>query len=198
MESSVSFLIVDDDPLVRRALRVVLNKYGRCEEASSFASGRNMLQGRWSGLLFDVYLGDGSGLDLLRFARGAGTIVPAVLFSGRITPTMVNQTSLLGARLLAKPFSLEHLSTFLADVFQPMQSKARTARLTDQAQRRWSLSYRECELVRAAIDGRKRADVISRAQISVNTYKTQVRALLAKTGHATLSELAIALLNEAE
>jgi ActR/RegA family two-component response regulator len=66
-----SFLIVDDNSLVRRALERVFSRYGSCHGAESHADAERQMVAvsAWDGFVIDVKLGDGSGLDLLAKAR---------------------------------------------------------------------------------------------------------------------------------
>jgi DNA-binding NarL/FixJ family response regulator len=57
---------------------------------------------------------------------------------------------------------------------------------------RYRLSNAEVEVLRCAVAGKNRADIARDRSVSTNTVKTQIRALLAKSGHATLHDLVIA------
>ena len=57
MGAALSFLIVDDEPLVQRALSSVLKRYGACSAAPSARSAEFELSRSWDGLLLDVRLG---------------------------------------------------------------------------------------------------------------------------------------------
>ena len=94
MGAQASFLIVDDEPLVRRALVRVFHRYGVCTEASSAADAAELITNgaTWSGFVIDVRLGDGSGLDVLASARRFHN-APALVLSASVDRDTVNRAA---------------------------------------------------------------------------------------------------------
>lgn len=191
----LSFLIVDDEPLVQRALASVLRRYGDCSATPSAREAQSKLGQSWDGLLLDVRLEDGSGLEVLAAARKRRIRAPAVVLSGRVDHDIVNQAAALDARLVSKPCGTTELAPFLSDVLlRKSNDRARAA--ATRARYRWSLSAREVEILEHALRARSREQYLADSGIASNTYKTHVRKLLEKTDYANLSTLAIDLLGE--
>lgn len=195
MGGLISFLIVDDEPLVQRALSSVLRRYGACSASVSAAGALSELGRSWDGLLIDVRLKDGSGLDVLASARRRKIRAPAVVLSGRIDHEIVNRAAALDARLVSKPCGTEELAPFLADVLL-RKTNDRAYAAAERARHRWSLSEREVDILDHALRARSREQYLALRGMAQNTYKTHVRKLLEKSDYANLSTLAIDLLGE--
>ena len=58
MVGALSFLIVDDDMFVGRALAAVLKRYGTSSTAGSIEAAVRQMAQTWDGLLIDVRLGE--------------------------------------------------------------------------------------------------------------------------------------------
>lgn len=192
---ALSFLIVDDEPLVQRALTSVLRRYGTCSATPSASDAKNKLGERWDGLVIDVRLQDGDGLEVLASARKNRIRAPAVVLSGRVDHHIVNRTAELDARLVSKPCGTSELAPFVSDVLL-RRSNDRARAAVERARHRWSLSRRELEILEHALRARSRDQFLAESGIAPNTYKTHVRKLLEKTDYANLSTLAIDLLGE--
>lgn len=192
-----SFLIVDDNPVVARALVRMLDRYGVCQSAVSASDAEHYIaSGRaWDGLVIDIHLGDGSGLDVLASARQIHAQTPALVLSGTLDRESVNRAAMLNARFICKPCGTSELAPFVSDVL------ARTTRdrvyvATERARHRWALSPREAEIVNATLRGRPRDEYVASSGMSINTYKTHVRKLLEKADYENLATLAVDLLGE--
>lgn len=195
MVGSYHFLVIDDDMLVQRALAAVLRKHGTCHAALSTAEAHDLLAGDYDGIIVDVRLKDGSGLDILEHARKNHIRTPAVVLSGLVDHHIVNRTALLDARLLAKPFGTTELAPFISDVVRH-KTDDRIGAARERARHRWQLTEREVVIIDGALRGRTRGDNVGDMGITNNTYKTHVRKLLDKTDYSNLSSLAIDLLAE--
>lgn len=190
-----NFLIVDDDPLVQRALTLVLRRYGASTAASSVGEARTYLSQPWDGYLLDVRLKDGSGLDVLATVRKLDVGTPAVVLSGAVNHDVVNRCAALDARLVMKPCGPEELSTFFADVLR-RKTNDRAYAAVERARARWGLSEREGDILEHALRAKSREQYLESRGIAQNTYKTHVRKLLEKSDYTNLSTLAIDLLGE--
>lgn len=195
MGGALSFLIVDDEPLVQRALASVLRRYGACSAIRSASDAESRLGHEWDGLLIDVRLEDGSGLDVLASARRRKIRAPALILSGRIDHDVVNRAAALDARLVCKPCGTSELAPFLADVLL-RKTNDRALAAVERARNRWSLSDREVDILDHALRARSREQYLALRGMAQNTYKTHVRKLLEKSDYVNLSTLAIDLLGE--
>lgn len=102
-------LLVDDEPHVPLLVRPLLEQLGiTVQTARSLAEARRSLaQRRPDGVLLDLHLPDGSGLDLLRELRAAPDTVtlPVLVISAEGDDRVLDEVERIGGLVLAKPFS---------------------------------------------------------------------------------------------
>jgi DNA-binding response OmpR family regulator len=115
---------VDDEPHIGLVLRPYLEQLGyRVSFARTLAEARLALGADASppadGLLLDLHLPDGSGLDLLRDLRAAGgtTRLPVLVLTAEGEDRVLRDARRLGAALVTKPFSPTKLSQRIAMMF---------------------------------------------------------------------------------
>jgi DNA-binding response OmpR family regulator len=101
-------LVIDDDPMVRRVLSMLLGSAGHSVDAvGRVDAGREMLAtGSHDLVLLDLNLRDGNGFDLLTYAReDLRLTVPVIIFSGMQQEANVLRGLGHGAvDFVAKPF----------------------------------------------------------------------------------------------
>jgi len=146
----------------------------------------------WAGVMVDIKLPDGSGLDAVEHVRGRSPDLPVVVISGFVQGPEVNRAARIGATFVCKPCTRDDLLPF----FRRASERARKGEreidgIVSSAVRRWGLSPRESEILVHAIRGGDRDEFLRIVGISVNTYKTQVRSLLRKADYESLPQLAI-------
>jgi len=116
-------LVVDDEPHIGLVLRPYLEQLGyRVSFARSLAEARAVVNAAATpldGLLLDLHLPDGSGLDLLRDLRAqAGTArLPILVLTAEGEERVLREARRLGAALVTKPFSPTKLSQRIATMF---------------------------------------------------------------------------------
>lgn len=119
-----SILIIDNDVSVAKLLEIVLTEAGhRVEVTHDVTSGWRALETRPPDLvILDVFLSDGSGLDLLRSLRlELESAIPVIVLSGHRQEEFSGRASDVGATVyVIKPFS-------------PRALVAEVERLTSQA-----------------------------------------------------------------
>ena len=104
--------VVDDDPAMLRNVTRLLWQFGyatmRFPSAEAFANHRDF--GAVVCVLFDINLGDGSGIELRHRLKAAGNTVPVIYMTGNDTPA-VREAALQSGCLayLTKPFSAKSL-----------------------------------------------------------------------------------------
>jgi DNA-binding response OmpR family regulator len=113
---------VDDEPHIGLVLRPYLEQLGyRVTFARTLAEARTVLGASppADGLLLDLHLPDGSGLDLLRDLRAAGgtTRLPVLVLTAEGEDRVLRDARRLGAALVTKPFSPTKLSQRIAMMF---------------------------------------------------------------------------------
>lgn len=190
------FLIVDDNPLIQRALTATLQRYGVCHGAASCEEALLKLEkGPWDGFIFDVQLEDGSGIDVLATARRTWADTPAIILTGTMDRDTINRAASLNARFVCKPCGSAELAPFVSDVLTRTTGD-RFYAATELARHRYQLSPREAEILDATLRGKPRDEYIEASGISVNTYKSHVRKILDKSDYENLASLAIDLLGQ--
>jgi DNA-binding response OmpR family regulator len=108
-----SILVIDDDPAATMLLESALGRGGHVVEvAHDVASGKAAARsGRHDLMILDVFLPDGSGMDVLRYLRGElGSTVPVLLLTGHRQPDLVARAEAAGADgYVTKPFGISDL-----------------------------------------------------------------------------------------
>src|ERR1700685_1261243 len=117
--------IVDDDPLMRAALSIVLSDEGF--NVTSFLDGESFLNAtRWrtpACILIDVHLPDCSGLELLKALDARQYQAPIFVISGRGDIPMAVDAIRNGALdFIEKPFDPATLVTRVRDAIQAWQN----------------------------------------------------------------------------
>ncbi len=126
-----SILYVDDEPTIRRAVHYWLDRRGHSVHSARSVSGakRCMNVHRFDGIFIDVWLGDGSGLDLYSWLReyeprlaDQTVFVTGDLLMKAETRQRVNDT---GRPVLEKPFDLLDLDIYVQkwDTRRPRSSE---------------------------------------------------------------------------
>jgi two-component system catabolic regulation response regulator CreB len=102
-------LLIDDEPHVPLLVRPLLEGLGMSvETVRSLAEARRALaRHRPDGVLLDLHLPDGSGLDLLRELRAAPDTraLPVLVLTGEGDDRVLDEVERVGGLVLAKPFS---------------------------------------------------------------------------------------------
>lgn len=121
-QSGRHLLVVDDEPHLGLVLRPYLEQLGyRVSFARTLDEARSVLRAKppTDGLLLDIHLPDGSGLDLLRDLREQGTTarLPVLVVTAEGEDRILREARRLGAALVTKPFSPTKLSHRIALMF---------------------------------------------------------------------------------
>ena len=110
--TSCDVLAIDDEPVVRAAVRRILEPAGwRVETAADVAGAvTHPALATCRLLLCDVMLPDGSGLEVLRAARRMRSRLPVVLMTGYAPPDQTDAAADAGlVEVLSKPFEAGEL-----------------------------------------------------------------------------------------
>jgi len=127
-----TLLIVDDQPNIIGSLQAALGREGyQAEGAANLAEPRTRLREAYDLVLLDVWLPDGSGLDLLADIGAGAPDTVVIMMSGHGTIDLAVQATRLGAYdFLEKPLSLERLLVLLrnATATRALESENRRLR----------------------------------------------------------------------
>lgn len=161
------------------------------DEVDSVATARRrMFKKPYDGWIFDVWLPDGSGLDLLEEARRDGLRTPALVITGDTDVALANRAQLLGGEIAYKPDVVANVLVFAERVIglRAPRGGSRLGRLESKAVGA-GISPRELDILRAIRRGLSRTQVAASLGLSENTVKTMLRRLLAKGSARNAGEL---------
>ena len=120
-------LIVEDDPVLQDGLNVGLGLAGFSSEVVDCLDDARaaLMAGGFDGVVLDVMLPDGSGLDLLAEWRSAGVTLPVLVLTARDQVSeRVSGLDRGADDYLGKPFDLEELSARLRAVLRRSEGRA--------------------------------------------------------------------------
>lgn len=193
-QSDGAFLVVDDEPLILRALSRRLSAHAPTVTAGSAGEALAHLSDAsrcWLGFLFDIRLGEDSGLAVLAAARRVHGEVPALVLTAHRHEEYINTAFRLGAQYACKPIDRGGLLHFVARAFiERRTGRAEVRRALAGAHERHGLSSTEVDLLTTLVAGGTRSDFAARRGLSDNTARHHVRSLLAKTGARSAEALA--------
>ena len=119
--SARHLLVVDDEPHIGLVLRPFLEQLGYSVSiAKTLDEARSALKAKPpDGLLLDLHLPDGSGLDFLRDLRNQGRTsrLPVLVLTAECEDRILREARRLGAALVMKPFSPTKLTQRIALMF---------------------------------------------------------------------------------
>ena len=189
------FLLVEDDAVVARSLTKGITAYGDTTLAGTAAAAVTVLstQPQWSALLIDIGLPDGSGLDVLARARSANIAAPALVLTGSEAAACINRAYDLHAEYVVKPVPVGRITSFIC---RAVQASHRTAAVIEDWGTRCDLSAAERNILLRATLGESRGAIAAARDVSLQTLKTQVKAMLRKTGSDSLQVAVAEVLRE--
>lgn len=187
-----SFLVVEDEDLLRLALSRHFARYGRVEIAATVTQAARLLDvARFDALVVDVELSDGSGFDVLTRARARTPDVLALVLSGAVDAERLSHAFSLGVAYLVKPASPTELHRFaLEGRAHHLKNVSWLRALISAWATQYGLTPAEEQVFALALSGHSRAAIAERRSVTLATLKKQVQSLIAKTGDASLESAA--------
>lgn len=194
----ISVLLVDDHPIVREGLELVLGHQSDLEIVASVGDGaaaRSALdQHRPEVVLLDLELPDSGGLALLP------SLVPkaaVVILTAYEKPTQIRRALKMGASgfLLKGVSSTEILEAVRAAARGEVYLQPRLARVVLAGAEK-SLSAREQEVLALLTEGKSNADIAGVLVITERTVKFHVASLFNKLGVSNRTEAATVALEQ--
>jgi len=206
----VTVLIADDDPIVRQAVRSVLDVSGGFRVAGEAEDGKMaaelVKETNPDILLLDLLMPNLPGLEALRAITTAGSEVRTVLLCSAISAKQILEALQLGARgvILKKRVAelvpaLEAVmrgqywieSQSVSNVVQIVQQLAAANPQTSQPQNRFGLTARETEIISFITQGCMNRDIASSLSITEETVKRHLTNIFNKVGMSNRLELAL-------
>jgi len=203
-------LIADDDPIVRQAVRSVLEVSGGFQVVGEAEDGKMAaeLVGQTNPdiLLLDLLMPNLPGLEALRAITTAGTEVRTILLCSAISAKQVLEALQLGARgVVLKKRVAELLpaldavmrgqywieSRSVSNVVQIVQQLGAANLLPAESQSRFGLTARETEIISFITQGCMNRDIAKSLSITEETVKRHLTNIFNKVGMSNRLELAL-------
>jgi DNA-binding NarL/FixJ family response regulator len=187
------FLIVEDEPTLARTLARTFGRHGPVDVVHSMAAARAKLEhhSEWTGVILDLILPDGYGLDLLAEIRRMHGELPVLVLTGELNRDVVNKVQTLRGEYVCKPASAENFNPFIQRALaQERVDDAAIGQRIEHLARQLKLTRRETELLTLSVDGLSRKELADALGVAENTVKAQIRSLLKKSGARSLATLA--------
>ncbi|MEZ4337858.1 MAG: response regulator [Sandaracinaceae bacterium] len=196
------FLLVEDDELSARAMARLIRRHGDVRIAGSLAEAREMLgdPANWAGMLVDVTLPDGNGLDFVEEVRARDARVPILVLTGGFDPRRTNRAQTLDAEFAFKPLDVDNLVPFAERACAAFRVDDRAvAAVIARRARESGLTPREMDVLGLVIasEGSPRMNTAEALGVSANTAKVHIGSILRKTGSQKLADLVQSILREA-
>lgn len=185
--------IVDDEPSVRDALRLLFHSVGL--SATGFASASEFLAHRLAEghgcLVTDLRMPDMSGIELIEALRARGYMLPAVVITGHGDVRLAVRALKCGATdFLEKPFHDQDLLDIVHGVLKSCcQDDCACTVQAELSQRLDRITPREREVMRLAAAGRPNKLIARQLGVSVRTVETHRAQIMRKLRVASVAEL---------
>jgi CheY-like chemotaxis protein len=179
-------LVVDDEPLVLRALCQMLNKDCPTLGVTTLREAHDYLMAHAvTALVLDVHLVEGFGWEVLVAAREHDPMLPALVITGQSWKTLAEQARAAHALVCEKPTDAEDLRAFVQYALALRRTgPVLVSRLVSELRDASRLSRREARFVEYLLLGRPQDD----------PRQTLEKGVLAKTGRARLSDVRASVL----
>ena len=203
-------LIADDDPIVRQAVRSVLDVSGGFRVVGEAEDGKMAVELVKETdpdiLLLDLLMPNLPGLDALRAITTAGSEVRTVLLCSAITAKQVLEALQLGARGVVLKKRVAELvpaldavmrgqywieSQSVSNVVQVVQQLAAANPKPSPSRNRFGLTARETEIISFITQGCMNRDIANSLSITEETVKRHLTNIFNKVGMSNRLELAL-------
>lgn len=200
MAFTSGFLVVEDEPQAAESIARLIERFRPTETALTAreAKARFGAKDAWTGMVADLGLPDGSGLDVVRHVRAKHPLLPVLVLTGMHDRESINRAHALRAEFVVKPASGAALIGFVrrAVAFERVPDQ-RLATLVDELAHQCEFTAREADIVAAALGNTPRRRLLDQFGVTDNTLKSQIRGLLRKADHESLDSLVRAILRQA-
>ncbi|MBW2461373.1 MAG: hypothetical protein JRH11_06985 [Deltaproteobacteria bacterium] len=219
------YLIVEPDPTLARQLTLKLGRHAPTIVASTVAEAKILIdeRDRWSGIITELRLPDGSGLDLIDRMRQPQPKLCAMVLSSLHDPSLLGDYAADGSTLLTtKPPPGGALSAFLVETLginRPISNlppptsqapsmpsvppreenrglyEARVDAVRREAKRA-GLSDEETRILGLMVEGRSPDEAIAAVKLEPAAWDSRVASILQKTGAHNMGQLALRIVKE--
>lgn len=208
--ATVTVLIADDDPIVRQAVKSVLDVSGGFEVVGEAEDGKMAAELVKKSdpdiLLLDLLMPNLPGLEALRAITTVGSEVRTVLLCSAISAKQVLEALQLGARGVVLKKKVAELipaleavirgqywieSQSVSNVVEVVQQLAASNPQSSQSPNRFGLTARETEIISFITQGCMNRDIASSLSITEETVKRHLTNIFNKVGMSNRLELAL-------
>src|ERR1700681_2673005 len=185
--------VVDDDPSVRRSIKILLESIGL--EVEVFGTAKEFLPrrpaDRASCLILDIRLPGVSGLDFQRQLAEAKINIPIIFISAHGDVPMTVRAMKAGAiEFLTKPFRDQDLLDAVQVALERDRARRqREGEIAALRERFESLSAREREVVSMVVSGMLNKQIAAKIGITENTVKVHRSRAMEKMQAKSLADL---------
>ena len=183
-----NFVIVDDHPIVRVAIRLVLENAGHRVSAEA-GDGDNIIslvkEQSADAAIIDIDLPGIGGIEAVRNLRTAGSLIPVIVMSGKNAEFYAYESKKAGANgFISKKNNLNDLAHAVDAVLSGygyfplrLSHQAEGDQLVQDSDKLLLLSHREYEVLRYLGEGTEIVKIANRMKLSnktVSTYKARL------------------------
>jgi RNA polymerase sigma factor (sigma-70 family) len=192
-EAAPVVFVVDDDPSIRRAIKILLESVGL--EVELFGSAQEFVAGRPadtpSCVVLDIRLPGVSGLDFQRQLNEAKINIPIIFISAHGDVPMTVRAMKAGAiEFLTKPFrDQDLLDAVQVALDRDRARRQREGEIATLRERFESLSAREREVVAMVVSGMLNKQIAAKIGITENTVKVHRSRAMEKLQAQSLADL---------
>jgi len=201
------FVVADDHPLFRGALRQALMRIGsdsRILEAGDFDSAKTLISANADAdlVLLDLSMPGASGLSGLVALRGLHSSLPVIVVSAHDAPETIRRALELGASgFISKSASMDQICTAITAVLDGGictpdgidLGEERDPEISDLIRRLQSLTPQQARVLGMIGEGRLNKQIAYELGVSEATVKAHVSAILQKLGVDSRTQAVIRL-----
>jgi DNA-binding NarL/FixJ family response regulator len=193
-------LVVEGEMRYGRGLLWTIERYGGAAtlvRTANDACRQLATEASWKGLMVDVPLPDGSGLDILGQARAKATHLPALIITALHDNYIAHAAFQLGAVYLVKPIDDVHVKSFVHRASQMGSNHSHLDDVIGVWRGQYGLSRAEASILTMAAEGYNREAIALKRQCTRLTLKAQIHNIVQKTGDDSLHSAVERALREA-
>ena len=185
--------VVDDDSSTRELLSWLMQRHGL--RAESFPDARSFLAAYRAGtpgcLIVDLNMPVMSGLDLQRYLKENGAVLPVIFLSGGAdVPKAVRAVREGAVDFIEKPFDYKRVVELVEDCLRRDEcARAELERRRAALARLAQLTQREREVVERVVAGRLNREIAHDLDISIKTVEAHRARIMEKLGVGSVAEL---------
>jgi FixJ family two-component response regulator len=193
LPSTMDVWVIDDDETILESLEAAFTRAGWNTLAfGSVCEFKAQLEVTVPGcIVVDLYLSDDNGMELIRYVHDVSWPAPAVLISGRLTPTLTVKALRQGAvTVVEKPIRIEHLCEEV-ELARGRGLEMLKAYYHREAAREAldSLPEGHRAVLRELVECRPHKQIANRVDISLRTVEKRKKEIFERLNVGTFTEL---------